>query len=462
MNDDLTLLHRYAKDGDEAAFADLVQRHVNLVWGAAQRITGDADQARDIAQIVFCDLARKAKTLPAATVLAGWLHRSASLAALKLLRTNIRRQERETLAMLDPTSDSEPTHRAAQALMPYVDEALASLPEGDRNAVVLRFFGGQNFAQIGATLGATDDAAQKRVSRAVEKLRAHFQHRGINVSQGVIAAGLGIASTHAAPPGAALFLTATAVGSAASAPLITALVAMKTKLILIAAIAATATLALWEHHQIASLQQANARLIQSQSSSDPDPSTASTTGSTTQTATDAPLELARLRAEVRELRATVKKQSAALAIQTQPHPVNSSVLPPEEFPDTPEEAVSGRVINTLKNLGLAARVYATTHAGKLPATFEELGRDGQHSDGSSLEDKFEFLPQPRPLFDTDVDLIIFREKTPRLRANGTYERTYTHVDGAVQRRSSPTPDFSEYEKAGTATDAVVPNAAGRP
>jgi len=99
MNDAANLIRRYGRDGDEAAFAELMTRHLPLVWGTARRITGDGELARDVAQSVFVDLARKARTLPEGTAVAGWLHRAACHAAGNLVRSNVRRVRRERLAM---------------------------------------------------------------------------------------------------------------------------------------------------------------------------------------------------------------------------------------------------------------------------------------------------------------------------------------------------------------------------
>src|SRR5439155_11060838 len=95
--EDGELLRKYAREGAEEAFRELVARHLDLVWGTARRITGDGDLARDVAQSVFIDLARKACFISGP--LAPWLYKASVLAARKLIRTNLRRAERERLAM---------------------------------------------------------------------------------------------------------------------------------------------------------------------------------------------------------------------------------------------------------------------------------------------------------------------------------------------------------------------------
>ena len=472
MNEDTTLLHRYAHEGDESAFSELVGRHVNLVWGAAQRITRDHDLARDVAQTVFCDLARKARSLPSATIIPGWLYRSASLAALKILRTNARRSERERLAMIDtPPSDDAET-RAANALLPYVDEALATLPEADRDAVLLRYFGGKNYAQIGATAGISDDAAQKRVSRALEKLRAQFLQRGIDVSQGAIAAGLAIASAQAAPVGMATLLSTAAMSSAATATITTILASMKTPLILVsAAVATTAaiSIATIQHNQVRALREENAALQQNQASPPMD-----TTIAPNAVSDDEQLELARLRSEVATLRKTLKSQSADLAALKSPRTAGKPVpdaLGGGEANDThtPQEAASRDIaVNALKLLGLAARIAASDNHDQLPTTFDQLRKSleltpgGKFSGGVGL-DSFEFFPQPRAIMETEPQLILFREKAPRHLVSGLWERCYTLVDGSVQTVTNSTADFSqtEIEQNGTARPLIPAPTAGQ-
>src|ERR1041384_7119854 len=96
MPDDAQLLRHYVEEGSEKAFAELVQRHLNLVYSAALRqVGGDMHRARDVAQIVFTTLARKAPSLTRHPVLAGWLHLATHHAATKAMRTERRRHARE-------------------------------------------------------------------------------------------------------------------------------------------------------------------------------------------------------------------------------------------------------------------------------------------------------------------------------------------------------------------------------
>ena len=96
MNDDAELLCRYANEGSESAFAELVRRHVDLVYGAALRRTGgDPHRAADVAQQVFTTLARGARKLSHHALLPAWLHTATRNAALNLMISEKRRQTRE-------------------------------------------------------------------------------------------------------------------------------------------------------------------------------------------------------------------------------------------------------------------------------------------------------------------------------------------------------------------------------
>src|SRR5437867_1209613 len=92
---DQELLREYAASGAETAFARLVERHVDLVYSAAFRQTGNHAMAQDVTQAVFTILARKAASLRRDTVLSGWLFRAVRYAALDARKIEARRQIRE-------------------------------------------------------------------------------------------------------------------------------------------------------------------------------------------------------------------------------------------------------------------------------------------------------------------------------------------------------------------------------
>ena len=218
---DAQLLRAYAERGSEVAFAELVTRHAGMVYAAALRQVESPEAARDVAQSVFTDLARKAAAVSREVVVTGWLFRSTRFAALTLLRTERRRQsrERQAMDMLELSSTSEPDW---EHLRPALDEAINALDDRARDAILLRFFERRDLSTVGRALGVTDDAAQKCVSRALEKLRVFFARRGVALSASALGAVLGANAVQAAPIGfgkslAAASLAAKAAGAAVPA-----------------------------------------------------------------------------------------------------------------------------------------------------------------------------------------------------------------------------------------------------
>ena len=216
-NDDLTLLREYARNNSEAAFATLVSRYVNLVYSVALRSVRDAHLAEEITQAVFIILARKASSLGDQTILPGWLCRTARYASANALTIQRRRQHREQEAYMQSTlNEAEPMETWNQ-IAPLLDGALEQLGQKDHDALVLRFFENKTFAEVGATLGASEDAAKMRVNRALEKLRKFFGRRGVSSTTAIIAGTISANSVQAAPVALAKSVTAVAIAKGAAA-----------------------------------------------------------------------------------------------------------------------------------------------------------------------------------------------------------------------------------------------------
>ena len=207
--DDNSLLRQYAEQNSEQAFAALVSRHINKVYSVALRQTRNPGQAEEITQAVFVILAQKASGLDKRVVLSGWLYQTARLASVTLLRGEIRRSHREQEAHMQNTLNG-PADETWTQIAPLLDSAMGALSETDRHAVVLRFFDGKSMREVGAALGATEDTAKKRVSRALEKLRNFFAKRGVHSTTAIIAGAISINSVQAAPPTLAQSVTAAA------------------------------------------------------------------------------------------------------------------------------------------------------------------------------------------------------------------------------------------------------------
>jgi len=221
--DDHKLLAEFARSESEAAFDAIVERHLNLVYSAALRFTGNPHNAQEITQTVFIILARKAGKLPPRTVLSGWLYQAARLTAANFVKGEIRRQRREQEAYMQSTL-TEPDAAAWKQIAPLLDEAMGQLGETDRNAVVLRFFENRTAREVGAALKLTEAAAHMRVNRALEKLRKIFTKRGVTLTTTLIAGAVAANSVQAAPMGVAATISATAAKGAVVATTITTLV----------------------------------------------------------------------------------------------------------------------------------------------------------------------------------------------------------------------------------------------
>ena len=211
---DSDLLRQFVEHESDAAFAGLVERHVNLVYSVAHRQTGDAHQAEEITQAVFIILAKKASTLRHEQALSSWLFQATRLTANNFLRGESRRRAREQEAYMQSTLN-EPADEAWPRIAPLLDRAVETLGEADRRAILLRFYEGRNLRDVGAALGASEDAAKKRVNRAVEKLRNFFTKRGVVLPAATLTAALAANSVQAAPAGLAAAVSAAALAGTA-------------------------------------------------------------------------------------------------------------------------------------------------------------------------------------------------------------------------------------------------------
>lgn len=193
----------FVRQGCAESFKRLVERHLPAVHSAACRIlTGRTHLADDVAQLVFIRLAKKGSSLPETIVIGAWLHRQTVRLALNAVRGESRRQLREQHAVemqsIDSSHDSdEPTWAE---VMPHIDRAILELPERDRIALALRFIEQRKLREVSQTLGLSTDATQKRITRALEKLRACLSRRGVTPSVAVLGGLLTANSVKAAPP----------------------------------------------------------------------------------------------------------------------------------------------------------------------------------------------------------------------------------------------------------------------
>lgn len=200
MQDDVQLLREFVEGKSEDAFSAIVERHAGMVHGTALRLVHDAALADEVSQAVFILLARKSAALPAGTVLAGWLYQTTRFVARSSLRAEHRRQQHHRdFASMNDHAESSTTW---EQIKPHLDDAIARLAVGERDALVLRFLEGRSFAEVGTALGTSEAAAKMRVSRALDKLRHAFRP-GAVLTVSALAAALTAHST-TAPPAAVI------------------------------------------------------------------------------------------------------------------------------------------------------------------------------------------------------------------------------------------------------------------
>jgi RNA polymerase sigma factor (sigma-70 family) len=246
---DIQLLCSYVERRSEAAFAELVNRHIDFVHSAAFRMVNDPHLAKDVTQGVFIALAKDAGKLTNHPVLSGWLHITTRNIAANAIRSEVRRRTREKEAAV--MNEERETEASWEEIAPHLDAALAELTEPDRDAVLLRYFENKPAQEMAAILGISAEAAQKRVNRAVEKLRGNFAKRGVTAGMAGLAGVISVNAVQAAPAGLAAASLAAVFTGQAGVLLATKTLAMTAiqKAIAFTAVVALITGATIYHHQ---------------------------------------------------------------------------------------------------------------------------------------------------------------------------------------------------------------------
>lgn len=266
---DQQLLRDYAERRSETAFAEVVRRHVDLVYSAALRMVGDTHLAEDVTQAVFMALAQRAGQLANRPVLCGWLHLTARNLAANAVRSDVRRRMREQEAAAMNELLSAEADTLWEQIAPQLDAALGELNEADRDAVLLRYFEKKSAQEMAVILGSSAEAAQKRVSRAVERLRESFAKRNVTIGASGLIVLITVNAVQSAPAGLAVAIsTAALAGAAVSASsLITATQTITMTTLQKTVIAATLTAAvgagIFQAHQASQLRS-QVRTLQQQ------------------------------------------------------------------------------------------------------------------------------------------------------------------------------------------------------
>jgi len=262
MNEDATLLRAYAVDNSERAFAELVKRHVGLVYSVAlRRVGNDSHLAEDVVQVVFSALARKAKSLMGRPTLSGWLYVSAHAASAEAVRKERRRKLREGSSIfMQEIQDSGKATPEWNRIRPLLDDLIVRLDRVDREAIVLRFYEKRSFAEIGASLQLTEDTARKRVERSLGKLRSTLTKAGFASSAAALSESLAGEVAFPPPGGLAVKVASTAISEFATAAVGTSLVMLLLKAVQPMKVAlacvglGVGTLLTWQHHCIEDLR----------------------------------------------------------------------------------------------------------------------------------------------------------------------------------------------------------------
>jgi RNA polymerase sigma factor (sigma-70 family) len=460
---DQQLLRDYTSDRSEVAFAELVQRHVDLVYSAALRMVCDSHLAEDVTQGVFVALARNATQLTDRPVLSGWLHRTAQNIAAQTVRSDVRRRAREQeAAAMNELLVAEPDANW-EHIAPHLDAALGELSEPDRDALLLRYFERKSAREMAQTLGISDEAAQKRVSRAVERLREFFAKHGVTVGASGLVVVISANAVQAAPVGLAVTIsTATALAGTTIATTATATVtkaiAMTTlqkTLITVTIVAAVGT-GIYEARQASMLQTQFQTLQQQQVplaekiqqlQHERDDATNVLAGllveNSRMKSNPNQSELLRLRGEV-----SVLKNQASEA--TERARIAEENLATELSAKAQFIKHQTATINATKQLELALHVFLLDNDNQFPTNILQLSRelDGKFTIGGIDLFSLEFINNGAASLD-HPNMVEFRERLVRQAPDGSWRRVYGFSDGSVQTATSNDGNFEAWEKANT-------------
>jgi RNA polymerase sigma factor (sigma-70 family) len=465
MTPDPELLANFARTNSEDAFAELVRRHVNLVYSAALRqVNADEHLAKDVAQTVFTDLARKADSLARRESLTGWLYTSAHFAAAKIVRGETRRRDREEKFMREPTNEPDEAGRVIpcipdaewEKLRPALDAAMHELKSADREAILLRYFENRPFAEVGAKLGLNENAARMRVERALEKLRAGFAKRGVTATA-TLAAVISANAVQLAPAGLSATLTTASIATAGTGTITLLKIVTATPLKLgvsALVVAGTATALMVQHQTQEKLRDENGlmrqQIAQLQTENENFSNQLAGAGNSKGLKEDQLNELLKLRGEIGVLRSQAGQAGKLREENQRLRAENSAGRTPsvQISPQDQFQLQEWHTINTMKYVGLAMRIYSGDHNDALVTNFDQITQAklyDTNSLGSVSLDNLEFM-NVGLLSYAQPEMIMFREKNPRQTLNGKWVREYGWVDGSVQTIYSDNGNFDDYEK----------------
>jgi RNA polymerase sigma factor (sigma-70 family) len=458
---DSQLLRAYAEHRSELAFAELVRRHVDFVYSAALRMVCDSHLAEDVTQGAFIALAKNAAQLTDRPVLSGWLHRTAQNIAAQTVRTDVRRRAREQEAVVMNELLSTERDESWEHLAPHLDAALGELSEPDRDAVLLRYFEKKSAQEMAERLGISDEAAQKRVSRAVERLREFFAKRGVTVGASGLAVAISANAVQAAPVGLAATISIAASFAGTTITTTATAIAIKTiamttlqKTLISVTVAVLAGAGIYEvrqnsqlRDQVQTLQQQQAPLPEQVEQLQRERNDA-----TNQLAlmTEETVNAKNNRNELLELRGQVGALQRQINEANEKSRIAEDKLATELSSKTQFMEHEIATVNATKQLGLAVRIFMLNHNNQFPTNMIQLvkeEREGKLHIGEIGLGSLEFIgngPQTE-----HPNMVEFRERLARQAPDGTWRRIYGFADGSVQTATSNDGNFETWEKANT-------------
>jgi RNA polymerase sigma factor (sigma-70 family) len=466
---DAQLLRDYAERGCEAAFREIVTRHTDLVYSTGLRCVNAPDIAGDIAQTVFTDLSRKARSLAGRLAdnasLVGWLYRSTRFAALKRLRDDGRRLAHERQAMEQLLSYSESAANWDR-VRPVLDEAMDSLGDDDRDALLLRYFKNHDFRAVGHALGVSDDAAQKRVSRAVERLRDYFAKRGVTVGASGLAVVLSAHAVQAAPAALAGTLSSAALATAAAGSgtlsLLNFMATTKLKACAIGTIiaASAVTSVVIQQQSQARIRDADqalvrqaGELVQRQAEHE---RLANLAALAARPSANSLEELERLRNAAAALRGRtnelVKLREESRQLQASLSRSRPDPLGPNTQPTVLSEEAKAR-LEYIAGLSLALGEYCSKHDGRFPASladtvpyFEDQITQATNFTADQFELVYAGSRDALAKYANPGSILLIRQRQPWKNTDGRWVKVYFFARGDSRLISVADGDFEAWEK----------------
>jgi hypothetical protein len=375
---------------------------------------------------------------------------------------------------MNSVAGPEPSADRWEQVEPHLDQALDALGRMDRDAVVLRFLQRRDLRSVGQALGCSEDAAQKRVTRAVEKLRHFLGRRGITLSAAALSGLLGGPAAGAAPAGLAAIISTSAMASAAAAGAgaagagvaSTLLHLMTTEKLTTVAVstllvAGLGTPLALQHQAKRNLEVENQALRQ-QGELVEQLRTENRRLAAVHVDPDEAERLRRENAEVHRLRGEVallrSQQQDAERVAAENVELRRMITEiakdvaaqQTRTPEQEREFENGiNRLNLSKNWMLAIHLYAQEHEGLVPAAFADalpFFRPDDVIEGLSADDLEIVYAGKLDEIQDWARTIVVREREPQLSLEGKWTRAYGFADGHSEIRAQPTDDFTAWEQ----------------